>query len=826
MIRYIAILAMFLALPALYAQNPVTATYPGAVTTDEDFPVAKNFASTTLTSGVDASTLSLPVADATVFRYPTILVIDSEVIKACSGSGVTVTVCAGGRGLLSTAASHSSAVTVANRIVDYYHLRAQAEIIGIQTALGAGLSNVAAATHAHAASDITSGQLALARGGTGADLSATGGANQFVKQSSLGGALSVGSIADADVPDTITASNYLPLSGGTMTGNVVLADGVNAQSTDVTFYARKGSVGTLAKGTPVYIIGYNVGGWYEVEAADADDLAALPVAGVTNEAITNSATGVVVEVGEITGLDTSSYSAGDVLFVSTTAGQLTTSPVGQIARAALVLRSNASQGVIIVNTLTPDDAFTRDSEWDTIAEIEAATSVNILVSTEQNAGTDITADLEEEAHSSEHSENAADEILGENLGTACSANQILKADATGGLVCAADDTGGSPTFDGIGAGTNTTAAMVVGTGASLSASGSGSITATAVAADSVPLTTGTTGNYVASVATTSPITGGAAGSEGASLTIALSQNAGTDVTTDLEEETHASEHAENAADEILVENLGTACTSGEVAASDGAGGLSCTTVSASSGTPNYTESFSSQTSVSMTNAEHGFGHANLLVQCFDNASPRGILTPNSVTVNTSTYEVIATFSTAQSGSCTINGSATTADAVTYKIQFIAGSCQNSSPALAFNTTSSSPAAACVTGSNTVYAEALFDAATDEFVVDHLQLRDAASALLDIRWRAAATTGNVVWALETACVADGEVGDPSWNAAQTVTDAAKGTTLQWNDAQIASVTLTGCAVDEELFFRFRRDADNGSDTMAGDAGLISLRFTIQ
>lgn len=62
-----------------------------------------------------------------------------------------------------------------------------------------------------------------------------------------------------------------------------------------------------------------------------------------------------------------------------------------------------------------------------------------------NAGTDLTADLEEEAHASEHAENAADEVLGESLGTACADGQILKADATGGLVCAADDTGAGST---------------------------------------------------------------------------------------------------------------------------------------------------------------------------------------------------------------------------------------------------------------------------------------------------------------------------------------------------------------------------------------------
>lgn len=65
--------------------------------------------------------------------------------------------------------------------------------------------------HTHAASDIASGQVALARGGSGADLSATGGAGQYVKQSSAGGALSVGAIAAADYPTMVGDAG----SGGT-----------------------------------------------------------------------------------------------------------------------------------------------------------------------------------------------------------------------------------------------------------------------------------------------------------------------------------------------------------------------------------------------------------------------------------------------------------------------------------------------------------------------------------------------------------------------------------------------------------------------------------
>lgn len=51
-----------------------------------------------------------------------------------------------------------------------------------------------------------SGTLPVTGGGTGADLSASGGANQFVKQISAGGPFSVGTMTDADVPDTITVN--------------------------------------------------------------------------------------------------------------------------------------------------------------------------------------------------------------------------------------------------------------------------------------------------------------------------------------------------------------------------------------------------------------------------------------------------------------------------------------------------------------------------------------------------------------------------------------------------------------------------------------------
>ena len=62
------------------------------------------------------------------------------------------------------------------------------------------------------AAAIASGTLLLERGGTEADLSATGGANQFLKQSSAGAVVTVGTIAAADITTALTTP---PPIGGT-----------------------------------------------------------------------------------------------------------------------------------------------------------------------------------------------------------------------------------------------------------------------------------------------------------------------------------------------------------------------------------------------------------------------------------------------------------------------------------------------------------------------------------------------------------------------------------------------------------------------------------
>jgi hypothetical protein len=69
-----------------------------------------------------------------------------------------------------------------------------------------------------AASIITSGQIALARGGTNADLSATGGTSQVLKQTTVGGNITVGQLAFSDISGSVAASQLPNPSASTLGG--------------------------------------------------------------------------------------------------------------------------------------------------------------------------------------------------------------------------------------------------------------------------------------------------------------------------------------------------------------------------------------------------------------------------------------------------------------------------------------------------------------------------------------------------------------------------------------------------------------------------------
>jgi len=90
--------------------------------------------------------------------------------------------------------------------------------------------------------------------------------------------------------------------------------------------------------------------------------------------------------------------------------------------------------------------------------------------------------------------------------------------------------------------------------------------------------------------------------------------------------------------------------------------------------------------------------------------------------------------------------------------------------------------------------------------------------------AASPTGNVEWDLETSsCKGAGQSWNSTFNAVQTITDAAAAQNVL-NDADQASLTMTGCLADEDLVLRVSRDGT--SDTNNDDAKLLSVRVTMR
>ena len=164
-----------------------------------------------------------------------------------------------------------------------------------------------------------------------------------------------------------------------------------------------------------------------------------------------------------------------------------------------------------------------------------------------------------------------------------------------------------------------------------------------------------------------------------------------------------------------------------------------------------------------------------------------------------------------------------------RIFFPAAGCNNATAGSVWDLPTSNPAvAACKTGTNTQMGVLDFADGSNLSAQITYMLPSTWTGSVDanIKWLTSATTGNVVWQVSTICVADAETDDPAFNTASTVTDAAKGTTLQTNDAAISGVTMTGCAAGELLHLKIQRDSAHASDTLAATARLIGVELVIR
>jgi hypothetical protein len=124
------------------------------------------------------------------------------------------------------------------------------------------------------------------------------------------------------------------------------------QETQVKVINNTGS--TIAIGSPVYITGTSSGQPYpNIALAKADASATSAVIGLTNTAIASGAIGYVTSNGLVEGINTGSYTVGQVLYLSPySAGQLmnTVPPTGLIVQVGVVSYVNASGSIYVKQT--------------------------------------------------------------------------------------------------------------------------------------------------------------------------------------------------------------------------------------------------------------------------------------------------------------------------------------------------------------------------------------------------------------------------------------------------------------------------------------------
>ena len=108
----------------------------------------------------------------------------------------------------------------------------------------------------------------------------------------------------------------------------------------------------MTKGTPVYVSDEQASGKPIVSKADSDGTDTYPAIGLLLTDLAAGAEGHAVGGGIISGLDTSSYTVGDALYLSSSPGVLTsTRPTAtneKVQKVAVVARSHASAGTVIV----------------------------------------------------------------------------------------------------------------------------------------------------------------------------------------------------------------------------------------------------------------------------------------------------------------------------------------------------------------------------------------------------------------------------------------------------------------------------------------------
>lgn len=151
-------------------------------------------------------------------------------------------------------------------------------------------------------------------------------------------------------------------------------------------------------------------------------------------------------------------------------------------------------------------------------------------------------------------------------------------------------------------------------------------------------------------------------------------------------------------------------------------------------------------------------------------------------------------------------------------------------AMAPRITLGATAAAAETPTNKVMMKTLdFDAAADEFAQFSVAMPKSwnlGTVTAQFCWSNASGTGSVVWGVQAVAISDDDVLEAAFGTAQIVTDAVTAAGDLMVSAETGAITIAGTPAALDLVvFQVYRDADNGSDTLAGDARLHGVRLYI-
>jgi hypothetical protein len=123
--------------------------------------------------------------------------------------------------------------------------------------------------------------------------------------------------------------------------------------------SRNSTGSTILNGTPVKVVG-SQGQRPKIDLASShihtDISQDSEILGISTHDILNNVDGFITTFGLVGGLNTSSYTEGDVIYVSSTPGLLTNikpDPPYDVIKIGVVINSHANQGKIFVNILPP-----------------------------------------------------------------------------------------------------------------------------------------------------------------------------------------------------------------------------------------------------------------------------------------------------------------------------------------------------------------------------------------------------------------------------------------------------------------------------------------